>query len=51
MSPQVGVGRLRFVPPGRWLLLLYDQLYWTCDQLSLAQLTGVLCFESLLRGE
>jgi hypothetical protein len=36
------VGRLRFVPPGPWLLELYDQLYWTLDQMNLAQLTATV---------
>eukprot|EP00775_Hariotina_reticulata_P002334 gene2334-2642_t len=36
------IGRLGFVPPGRWLLALYDQLFWTADQLQLRQLAHLL---------
>lgn len=38
----VGIGRLRFVPPGPLVLELYDQLYWTVDQLNLGQLAAVV---------
>lgn len=38
----VGVAGLRFLPPGVWLLELYDQLYWTADQLQPGQLAQVV---------
>ncbi|WIA23598.1 hypothetical protein OEZ85_000309 [Tetradesmus obliquus] len=37
----VGAARMRYLPPGRWLLELFDQLYWTADQLTLLQLANV----------
>jgi hypothetical protein len=36
------IGRLGFVPRGRWLLALYDQLFWTADQLQLRQLAQLI---------
>jgi uncharacterized protein YsxB (DUF464 family) len=33
---------MRYLPPGPWLLELFDQLYWTADQLQLRQLSSIV---------